>query len=186
MTKREIKNVYFEWIYELVCDGRKHSYRKLLRHLYSVPFQIAMEMDGNRAFDGEDLRYRFGREYYGESNPNRNAIVANYLDDEPCSVLEMMAALAIRCEEHIMSNDNYGDRTSLWFMLMIENLGLLKMYDSRYDEDAVDDILYDFMYRHYDREGHGNLFTIDGYEGDLRRMEIWYQMHAYLNRYFEE
>ena len=186
MTRREVKNVYFEWIYSTVCDQKRHSYRKLLRYLYSMQFQVVMDMDENRSYDGEDLRYRFGREYYGENNPNRNAIVASYLDDEPCSVLEMMAALAIRCEEHIMSNDKFGDRTSLWFMLMLENLGLMGMYDSRFDEQYVDDIIYNFMYRHYDREGHGNIFTIEGYEGDLRCMEIWYQMHAFLSAYFEE
>lgn len=186
MIKKEVKMLYFEWIYETVCNQRRHSYRKLLQHLYSIPFQYVLEMDGNRAADGEDLRYRFGRDYYGENSQARNAIVATYLDDEPCSVLEMMAALAIRCEESIMENDIYGDRTSLWFMLMIENLGLAYMYDSRYDKDKVDEIIQVFMDRQYDREGHGNLFTIDGYSGDLRRVEIWYQMHAYLNAYYRE
>ena len=35
--------------------------------------------------------------------------------NEPCSVLEMILALAIRCEDTIMANVRYGDRTTQWF-----------------------------------------------------------------------
>lgn len=35
---------------------------KLLRHLHNIDFQYMLPMDGNRAEDGIDLRYRFGYE----------------------------------------------------------------------------------------------------------------------------
>jgi len=52
-----------------------------------------LPMDGNRAEDGIDLRYRFGyeKEYEGST-------IASYLDNSPCSVLEMLIALAFRAK----------------------------------------------------------------------------------------
>jgi len=79
--------------------SRRLSYQKLLRHLHNIDFQYMLPMDGNRAEDGIDLRYRFGyeKEYEGST-------IASYLDNSPCSVLEMLIALAFRCEEHIMTD----------------------------------------------------------------------------------
>lgn len=65
MTELELNNEYFEWMCQLVCDeryNRRLSYQKLLRHLHSIDFQYTLPMDGNRAEDGIDLRYRFGYE----------------------------------------------------------------------------------------------------------------------------
>ena len=123
--ENELINEYFEWMYQLVCGNVKRvSYRKLLCHLYDTPFDYSIAMDGNRAEDGVDLRYRFGYEHNIEGSA-----IASCLDDKECSVLEMMVALSIRCEEHIMDNPDIGDRTGKWFLNMIENLGLKKMSD---------------------------------------------------------
>ena len=77
---------YFEWLYEFVCGERfakEFSFRKLLVYLHSREFTYTLNMDSNRAQDGIDLRER----YYGDSTIKG-----------PCSVLEMMLALSIRCE----------------------------------------------------------------------------------------
>lgn len=171
--QNELRQEYFDWMYQLVCDDRVHG--KLLSHLYDTPFTYILEMDGNRGADGEDLRYRFGRENgYGDQ------IIATELDDRPCSVLEMMVALSIRCEEHIMEDDEIGDRTGQWFWNMIVSLGLGSMTDVRYDADRVDDILHRFMYREFKPDGEGSLFTIEHCRQDMRNIEIWYQMCMYL------
>lgn len=82
--KNELINEYFEWIYQLVCkDTKGLSYRKLLCKLYDTPFNYTIAMDGNRAEDGVDLRYRFGYEC-----GFANSAVADYLDNKDCSVLE--------------------------------------------------------------------------------------------------
>ena len=39
-----------------------------------------------------------------------------------CSVLEMMVALAICCEETYMDNPNIGNRTGQWFWNMVKNI----------------------------------------------------------------
>lgn len=155
--------------------SRKASYKKLLRHLDEVPFTYILEMDGNRAADGEDFRYRFGYE-----NGYDDRLIATYLDDRPCSVLEMMVALAVRCEEHIMEDDDYGDRTGQWFWNMIVSLDLGTMTDRRYDEKYVDYVLERFLRREYKRNGEGGLYTVHNPRVDMRQIEIWYQMHTYL------
>lgn len=175
--RNELINEYFEWMYQLVCkDTKGLSYRKLLCKLFDTPFNYTIAMDGNRAEDGVDLRYRFGYECGFD-----NSAVADCLDDKDCSVLEMMVALAIRCEEHIMDNPDIGDRTGKWFLDMIVNLGLEKMTDDRFDKRYVERILHRFLNREYGRNGDGGLFTVHHNRIDMRSVEIWYQAMWYLD-----
>lgn len=175
--KNELINEYFDWMYQLVCKNTKRvSYRKLLYQLYDTTFNYSIAMDGNRAEDGVDLRYRFGYEHNLEGSA-----IASCLDNKDCSVLEMMVALAIRCEEHIMDNPDIGDRTSLWFLSMIENLGLKKMTDGYFDRGYVTNVLNRFLNREYERNGEGGLFTVNHNRIDMRSVEIWYQAMWYLD-----
>lgn len=168
MTKEDIENEYFEWMYDIVCGGRyakENSYRKLLTHLHETEFTYIIPKDENRAEDGEGLRYHFA---YFHRYP---AAVEALLSGE-CSVLEMMIALAIRLED-IMDDPNLGDRTAQWFWKMIVNLRLGGMYDSRYDRAEVDKIIHIFLNREYEPDGRGGLFRIRHCDHDLRKFEIW-------------
>ena len=168
MTRREIDDKYFEWMYDLVCEGRYArgiSYRKLLGYLHEVEFTYTISNDANRAEDGIDLRRRFP---YG------------FALDGPCSVLEMMIALAIRCEESIMDDPKVGNRTGQWFWRMVTNLGLGSMSDNRFDEKLVKDVIERFLDRDYEPDGRGGLFTVCC-DYDLRDVEIWIQLGWYLN-----
>ena len=125
MRKDEILNEYFEWLYRLVCGDRYSnaiSYKKLLAYLHHTEFTYLLSKDKNRAADGVDLRYRFSKERYHGHVPS--------CLDGPCSILEMMVALAIRCEETIMDDPKIGDRTSQWFWGMVTNMGLGYMSDN--------------------------------------------------------
>lgn len=64
MTRHEVNQRYFQWICRSVCGRyfRKRDYQLLLRHLHDVPFHYTIGMDGNRAADGVNLRYRFANE----------------------------------------------------------------------------------------------------------------------------
>jgi len=180
LTKDELANRYFDWMYQLVADDRyldeTHSYHKLFARLYDTEFVYLIPMDGNRAEDGVDLRYRFGRDYGYE-----DALIGSCLDDRSCSVLEMMIALSIRCEEHIMCNPDVGDRTGTWFWGMVESLGLAGMDDANFDRYFVEDTLARFLARDYERDGRGGLFTVRNCRRDMRSVEIWYQMCWYLD-----
>lgn len=179
MTKHELENRYFNWMYQLVYDSRysKHlSHKKLLAYLNEVEFTYILGMDSNRAEDGTDLRYCFAYE-----NDIDEHLIATYLDIKPCSILEMMIALSKRCEEHIMSNPDIGNRTGQWFWNMIVNLGLGSMSDKRFDLKYVDEVIDRFLNRHYNRDGKGGLFVIPNCTHDMRTAEIWYQAMWYLD-----
>lgn len=176
MYADDIINEYFEWMFDLVCRERyskEISYRKLLMHLHNTEFRYSLLRDENRAKDGEVLRYKFTyqRGYEG-------ALV--YLDDRPSSILEMMIALAIRCEE-FMDDTSIGDRTAQWFWGMITNLGLGSMTDDRFDKRSVAEILDRFLDRRYEPDGKGGLFRVRNCDRDLRKVEIWYQLCWYLD-----
>lgn len=176
-TSNIISNEYFGWLSSLACGDRyadEISYKKLLMHLHNTPFRYSIGRDENRAEDGIDLRRRFALEYTSIDDADL------YLTD-PCSVLEMMLALAIRCEENLMDDPKMGDRTTQWFWGMVTNLGLGSMTDERFDRRYVDDILERFLDREYDPDGKGGLFRIKNCTYDLRDIEIWVQLCWYLN-----
>lgn len=170
-----VNDEYFEWLCELVDLQRfskRVSYRKLLMHLHNIEFTWIIQKDFNRADDGIKLRRRFGLARNDMSLPD-------YISG-PCSVLEMMVALAIRCEEYIMDDASMGNRTGQWFWGMVTNLGLNAMKDSKFDRNFTDDVIARFLNREYEPNGKGGLFTVRNCDYDLRTVEIWWQLSWYL------
>lgn len=176
MVKEEVEREYFDWIYDLVCHGRfsrENTYEKLLKYLHKVEFTYVISKDSNRAEDGIDLRRRFA--YVNDLDND----IIDYLDG-PCSVLEMMVALSIRCEE-IMDDPRVGDRTGQWFWRMVVNLGLGSMTDRLFSAKKVDETIVRFLERDYEPDGYGGLFHIKNCTEDLRNVEIWVQMLWFLD-----
>lgn len=172
----QIRNQYFEWLYNYVCKGRvndKVSYRKLFMLLHNTEFTFYIREDFNRARDGIDLRYRFANVI------NDNHVID--ILDEPCSVLEMILALAIRTEETIMDDPRYGDRTNQWFWGMISTLELSYMTDDNFDRDKANKKIYNFLERQYSPDGKGGLFYIRNCNEDLTQVDIWSQLCWYLD-----
>lgn len=160
------QEAYFNWLVDHVCGGRYIKllrYGRLLRWLHKTEFIYFNPMDLNRVHDAIDFRRRFG-----------------YEGGNSCSVLEMMVALAVRCEEHIMGDSDIGDRTGEWFWEMIYNLGLENMDDANFDPEYVDTVTARLLHREYGRNGEGGLFTVTNRAEDMRTVDIWYQMAWYL------
>lgn len=181
MDKDVIINEYFAWLSDIVCRDRFKkdiSYTKLLTFLHQIEFTFVIQMDKNRAADGRYMRYRFA--LANEYTDNEINEVLDCLDGQ-CSVLEMMVALATRCEENIMDNTRYGNRTSQWFWQMVVSLGLGGMYNDNFDKRIAEDIIGIFLNRDYSKNGKGGLFTIRNCKFDMRDAEIWYQMCWYLD-----
>lgn len=177
MTDENMRRKYFEWLCGFVKPFvLNRSYRFLMLHLFRTDFYAVIPMDENRASDGIELRYRFGRE-----KRIRMSDIANVLDVKDCSVLEMMVALSLRCEEQIVDEPDVGDRTRKLFWSMINNLGLNRMDDESYDSFEVEDRLDIFLNREYKPDGTGGLFKLRRTRHDLRNVEIWYQMMWYLS-----
>ena len=171
MVRDDIANDYFEWMYDLTCGGifsDKITYRKLLMYLHTVEFTYTIPIDENRADDGEKLRRRY--------SPSKERYLTG-----PCSVLEMMVALAIKCEETIMEDPSMGDRTKQWFWKMVNNLGLSSMTDDSFDKKYVKYVVQRFLNREYEPDGKGGLFTVHDAGCDLRDVEIFYQLLWYLD-----
>lgn len=178
MNQEEILNEYFEWLFYYACQDKFSddiSYRKLLMQLHTIEFTWIIPKDENRAEDGIELRRRFSL-----SNGFEDDYFPDYIDG-PCSVLEMMVALAIKCEETIMDDPNYGDRTGQWFWSMMVSLGLGDQVDTRIDKIYVKNTIDRFLNRGYKPNGKGGLFTIRKCDYDLRDVEIWVQLCWYLD-----
>jgi len=180
---------YFNWILGII-DAEPwdlfhavNDYKKLLRYLYEVTFYSVIPNDDNRINDGLSLRKRFlssYKAYYAENDVQYKTFI-----NKECSILEMMVALAIRGEDNIMYNLEYGDRTNRWFWEMIDNLGLDDMTDYKWNKKKVDTVLYNFLHRNYKPNGEGGLFVVNNPKRDMRNVEIWYQMLWYFNDILE-
>lgn len=183
MKREIIRELYFLWIYHKVMDGIRGDkvYKKLLRFLHDRYFSSAIPMDTNREEDGYDLRFRFA---YEEKIDAR--VVSSEIDDRPCSILEMMAALAIRMDEQIMAEPDKNDRTGKWFFEMLNNLGLVGMDDNNFSLAKAKRIIDRFLDHDYSHDGKGGLFYIPKSERDMRTAEIWYQMNWYINYKMEK
>lgn len=163
MTSRA-KTKYFEWLLSVIDSGnRVKQYLGMLDILFNTEFYWVIDFDYNRACDGLDLR-------------------DGYIprDESPCSVLEMMVALAIRMEG-ILMEEGTSDNTSEWFWIMVDNLGLLNQTNEKLDAHEVDLKVHNFLERDYQYDGTGGLFRLCNPPDDLRTVEIWIQMNWFIN-----
>lgn len=164
---------YFNWLRDIVIGDESREFNKLMRCLFETTFVPIVPMDENRAAHGVSLRYQFAKE-----TGHHQAEIAYYLDNQDCSIFEMMVALACRCET--IMDDYQQNRTPVWFWDMVKSLGMDSMTDDVFSLQKAKDILETFNNREYAPNGVGGLFTVPWYEGDLRDLDIWYQMQAYL------
>ncbi len=181
-----MNDIYFEWLCDLVHgDDPDCSFVILLGTLHSYEFEWFLPLDEDRAINGIELRRTF-----------LSSMPSDYINDDeidifmmrPCSVLEMLIALAIDIQEELMWNPDKGNRTVSWFWLMITNLNLNDLDDRHYISEKadakVDDILTRWMHRDFDPDGTGSIFPIEGCNEDLRSELIWYQANQYFLQNF--
>lgn len=169
---------YFEFLVRWV-DGYSHmpdeSYVELLRFLQSKTFISIVPNDMNRAEDGIELRKIFTDKYGGVVDQS----------SLPCTVLEMMIALAKRMAYMLSDESTDENQLSDCFWIFIRNLGLEGFTDAELIDnppacDAVDRIIDRLVERTYFYDGSGGMFPIRNPKKDQRITELWYQMQAYL------
>lgn len=170
---------YYDWLYKIVCgewEPRNLSFHRLLMYLFNRDYIPACEMDVCRATDGINLRYRFA----SENNIPYGKIDAVF-QGVPCSMLEMMVALAIRIEEHIMEDRSMGNRVGQWFWSMVVSTecGCYGRYPLQRRTREADP--GQFMDRDYQPNRAGGLFTLTRTSIDMRTIDIWYQLMNWLN-----
>lgn len=169
---RELDESYFEWLYSQACSprtrNRSRSYRTLLEQLFKKEYVWLIPNDDNRAEDGRLLRDEF-------LDLERIRIVdVNWLPTD-CSMLEMLIAISRR-----LSFEGGGEPRG-WFWHLIENLELDGYNDRRpIPQKEVDEVLERVIWRLYSPDGVGGLFPLNRAIDDQRRVELWYQLNAYL------
>lgn len=166
---------YLNWLTELAIpdDDQRLLYQKLMLAMYETDYFWTVSHDENRSADGLELREEFETNWGGFCEKSG-----------PASVLEVLLALSIRCENVIMYDPDEGNRTGIWFWEMIENLGLSSMDDWGFNYEEFEDIMWTFLNRKYDRDGYGGPFYIAGFDRDMRKIELWYQMNFYMKSKF--
>lgn len=170
---------YFSWLLDFVCDGRsKRLYSQLFASLYNTNFVWTIPLDENDAEHGKYLRYVF-------SLDRPDGSFGLDILDGPCNMLELLVSLSINIE-HTMYDDRFGDRTGMWFWIMIENLGI-KMDNKSFDEGLFNEHMDIFMDHRYDSDGgNGGLFHISGCKSDLRRVQIYHQVCKFEEKFIED
>ena len=181
MNYIKIHESYLQYLYDIIYDKKiikDRKYSELLSYLLDTDFTYILDMDSNRALDGLELRESFAIEHN---------IPIFYIDrylNTNCSILEMLIALAMRCE-NMLWEVSKGDRTAKWFWTMISNLGLWQSTNDKFSIEKVETIINNLLNRTYSSDGTGGgLFILDNPISDLRDEEIWTQLNWWINEQF--
>ena len=89
-TKHKIRQTYLDWLYNKIEERTSYNFKDFISEIDSVEFHCLIPNDDNRAEDGLQLRNQFADEQDYD-----------LADDDltgPCTVLEMLIALAIRMD----------------------------------------------------------------------------------------
>jgi hypothetical protein len=191
---------YLAWLCNIA--GRPSSgvsYQMLLEYLYTQPFVVlpSMPEDFFRESNGQSLRRAFGKELTDLHQTNDYRNDRQWLN-APCSMLEMMIALA---RNIAILTDHSSDEqrvVSFWFWKLAFNLGFEPYSDElnphgEIDTQKINQIIHTLVYREYDNYGRGSLFPLDNSiggtdrvdfqfgPGGYQKLEIWDQMKNYLS-----
>lgn len=170
-----LDELYLTWLYSQVGSVKlknpARTHWSLLKQLLDTKFVWLVPNDDNRCEEGIDLRYEFINE-----REIRNPDQA-WLDLE-CSMLELLLVLA----RHL-SFEADGE-VSDWFWHLIETLDLMQYNDFKYPDrgckEVIDRTVNRVIFRHYDADGRGGLFPLRHPTRDQRKVELWFQLNAYL------
>ena len=166
--KTELDHEYFLWLCSQVSSvksrSRARSYRTLLGQLHDKEFVWFVPNDDNRVEDGRQLREEF-LDSHGLDGPVPSG----------CSMLEMLIGIARRLS-FLTERKVRG-----WFWELLRNLGIADLNDAvPYNFEEVDEVLDRVIYRAYSPDGSGGLFPLENAREDQTKVELWYQLNAYL------
>lgn len=165
-----LDELYFKWLYALVADPKEtnlsRSYWGLLRQLYTKEFVFIVPHDDNRLEDGKDLRFEFLASDKSHNNSDMWVTMG-------CSMFELLVGLSRR-----LSFQAEGEPAQ-WFWTLLDHIHLAD-YNDLHPRDDVDEILDEVIWRRYLPSGKGGLFPLERPKEDQRKVELWYQLSAYI------
>ena len=178
MSDGTLDERYLSWLYGQVASVKTRqgvrTFWKLFRQLNETIFVAIVSHDENRIADAKDLRYEFlaaAEDEQGDPDWTRS----------PCSMLELLVVLSRQLAFEM------DDKADVWFWHLIEVLELEQFNDHRYNDSPKEVIaatLDRVIWRTYEHDGRGGLFPLRSPDRDQRKIELWYQLNAYLLEQF--
>lgn len=164
-----VTEVYLGWLGSQVLSDNGKCYDHLLRILLDKEFVWLIPNDDNRIADGLEVR----QEHESETGVRFEGY---------CSVLEVIIGLSRRLE-FMAGGDAPG-----WAWQLLCNLGLHKYANPLGPRKTirVDEILEILVWRNYEPDGQGGFFPLAWPDADQRKVEIWYQLAAYVEEIHPE
>lgn len=174
MSVEDLDERYLTWLYSQVANvktrAKTHTYWSLFRQLHKTIFVALVSHDENRIADAREMKY----EFLGENEDERGDL--DWMRS-PCSMLELLIILSRFLAFEM------DDPMKIWFWHLIEELDLEQFNDREYDsqsEEAIAEVLNRVIWRTYEASGKGGLFPLNHPDRDQRKVELWYQLNAYL------
>lgn len=168
---------YLRWLEPQIRDSRgnpEKTYGDLVRLMFEKEFVPLIANDDNRAVDGQDLRAEFCHEQKLRPVSLKNLGLASFL--------EVLIGLSRR-----LSFAATGQPQG-WAWQLLTNLELHRMPDplSRRKAQQASDILDVCISRTYQHDGLGGFFPLAWPDEDQTKVELWYQMAAYIDELHPE
>lgn len=172
MQSQPLDEMFLVWLYRQVADpdikDPSLTYWKLVKQLFTTEFVWIIPNDDNRSEEGKELRQRFIQE------EGLDRVDPNWMDIG-CSMMELILGLAHRLSFQAEGEPHY------WFWKLMENLDIHRYSDDRrFQRRRVADILDRVIFRTYGADGRGGLFPLEHPDQDMRNVELWYQLSAYV------
>jgi hypothetical protein len=174
-----IQDVYVKWLCREVLGGTLgrplYPYMNVCAYMHKITFKDDVPNDDNRSAEGVSLRDEFlsgmGR-HLAPTLPWRRFLTME------CTLLEMLVGMARRCNFQV-------DTLTVqeWFFKFLENLSIAKYEDTGFtpaDRIRLSKRLNPFNNRTYSPSGAGSIFPLKRPHTDMRKLELWYQMSAYI------
>lgn len=172
-TKQELREDYLQWLEHQLRDEYGNpgkTYWGLANLMFNTPFTWiqSISMDENRLADGLNLRVEFARQVGLRPNALRTL--------GPCSFLEVLIGLSRRLAFAA------GGEAPGWAWELMSNLELIRLSDplTGPKQRKAEEIMRTAMERTYLPDGTGGFFPLAWPDEDQTRIELWYQMHAYI------
>ncbi len=174
-------NNYFEFLCSLcgVSLG-KDRYIRLLTILHQFEFYHLVPNDDNREADGLQFRSL----YLDNGGLSEALSLPNSIQEGHCTVFEMLLGVANRLEFELLGG-RYERPAKDWFWVLIDNLELSEYNDEMIKShpwaiNKIESCILTLLSRKYFEDGTGGLFPLKYPPKDQRRVEIWYQMSAWV------
>lgn len=174
-SREVLRDEYLRWLEPQLRDehdGRDKTFWTLANVMFDKEFlkdiPVFLPMDENRMVDGLDLRVEWARAH------GKRPHILDVLGE--CSFLEVLIGLSRRL------SFTAGGSAPGWAWHLLCNLELNRMSDPitpakvRRAQKIMDTVIW----RTYNPDGTGGFFPLAWPDTDLTKVELWYQLNAYV------